>query len=486
MGQAHEPASWTDAAVAVVAATVGVTVWTGSLAGGRAVWSTAVAIIAGGLAARWSSRPFRRAAAGGWRPPSAVMVLAVVGALGVLGAWRSAGAWAEARPRHLGPYEGWITVVEDPVRSGPRLRLVVEVEGERFRVDAYGNTARRLEPLRAGESVVASIDRRPAADGVRRRLQVRHVVGVVEVAWVGDLGRAPPALAVANRVRAAIRRAADGVMAPDDAALFAGLVIGDDARESEALVARFRRSGLSHLTAVSGQNVAYVLALAGVLLRRLRTWPRFVLTVGLVAWFGALTRFEPSVLRAGAMAILAALAFALGQERSPFRLLCLAVVVLVVVDPLLVWSVGFWLSTGATVGVTVVAPWLADRLPGPTWLAPSVAVSVGAQIGVAVPSLLVFHRLSSVGVVANLLAVPVAGVVMLVGIPAALIGSELPHWLAVPVMSPASLGTRWVAGVAQVAARLEPDGAVAVAAWVLQIVVLGWLVRPRSRPLPDG
>ena len=94
-------------------------------------------------------------------------------------------------------------------------------------------------------------------------------------------------------------------------------------------------------------------------------------------------------------------------------MLALAVVGLLLFDPLLAWSVGLWLSVGATAGVTAVGPWLAPRLGVLGPLALPVAVTVGAQFGVAVPSLLVFGRLSLVGTVANLVAVPVAGFVML-------------------------------------------------------------------------
>jgi competence protein ComEC len=91
------------------------------------------------------------------------------------------------------------------------------------------------------------------------------------------------------------------------------------------------------------------------------------------------------------------------------RLLAVTVTGLVLVDPLLVWSVGFWLSVTATAGVCVVGPWLEPRLGGPAWLAAPLAVTLGAQAGVIVPSWLVFGRMPSLGIVANLLAVPVAG-----------------------------------------------------------------------------
>ena len=93
---------------------------------------------------------------------------------------------------------------------------------------------------------------------------------------------------------------------------------------------------------------------------------------------------------------------------------------------MLVWSVGFWLSTGATAGVCVLAPPLAERLPGPAWVRVPLSVTLGAQVGVALPSWLVFHRLPVMSLPANLLAVPVAGFVMLFGIPAGLSAAALP------------------------------------------------------------
>ena len=81
----------------------------------------------------------------------------------------------------------------------------------------------------------------------------------------------------------------------------------------------------------------------------------------MILWFVALTRFEPSIVRAGTMASLSAVAYATGRERAPLRILALAVLGLVLVDPLLVWSIGFWLSVGATTGVITVGPALAKR-----------------------------------------------------------------------------------------------------------------------------
>ena len=84
------------------------------------------------------------------------------------------------------------------------------------------------------------------------------------------------------------------------------------------------------------------------------------------------------------------------------------------------------------------------------------SVTLGAQVGVALPSWLVFHRLPLVSLPANLLAVPVAGFVMLYGIPAGLVSAVVPP-LAPLVMAPCAAGTRWVATVAYLAAGAEPS-----------------------------
>lgn len=407
---------------------------------------------------------------------------AVCAVLAVVASMLGTHAWASAVPRTLGPFGGWATVAADPVAMGRGTRLTLEVEGERFDAWVYGAIAGKAQQRQAGEMVWVSGERvaTPDHDGFAR---VRHVVGRFRLEVMADVLPGSPLALAGNRVRSALRSSASTAMSPADAALFTGLVIGDDTRQPPWMVEQFRRSGLSHLTAVSGQNVAFLLAAVLPLLRRLRPWWRWAATLGLIGWFMSVTRFEPSVLRAGTMAAIAATAYVLGRDPRPVRLVSLAVIGLVLVDPLLARSVGFWLSVGATVGVCVVGPWCAPRLPGPAWLRLSVGVTVGAQVGVLLPSLLAFGRVPLVSVVANLAAVPVAGFVMLYGLPAGLVASFLPSWSASVVMLPAAIGTRWTATVAAVASSLEPTGTAAWVAWsAVGVVVVACAILRRSCP----
>ena len=416
----------------------------------------------------------------GRRPAVLIACLLV----GLAGGWRSQVTWQAASPRHIGDYSGWVTMIGDPAPYGSGLRVTVEIDGERFDAWVYGSSRRRLVDRQAGEMVYVQGRRRLMVSHVRRA-QIRHVVGQFDIDVAGDWLDGSPLYRTSSRVRTALRGAAEATMDPDDSALFTGLVIGDDARETPEMIEAFRSSGLSHLTAVSGENVVFVLAAASPLLRRMRPWWRWAATLSLIGWFMALTRFEPSVLRAGVMAMLGCSSFVLGRQHSVARLLAWTVTILVLVDPMLVWSVGFWLSTGATAGVCLLAPPLAERLPGPRWLRAPLAVTLGAQAGVVIPSWLVFHRLPLVSLPANLLAVPVAGFVMLFGIPAGLASAVLAP-IAPLLMAPCAAGTRWVATVAYLGSGVEPSPRTAAVGWLAVVaVVCALVIRYRWRRPPD-
>ena len=419
-------------------------------------------------AATWPGE--RRRGGGG---PVALVAAAIV--LAVVAAARADAGVASLEPDELGPWAGWARVVDDPQPAAGSTRVIVEVAGERFEIWARGRSAqRRARTWRAGQLVALSGERERLDERRARRVAWQHVVGELTIDWTGDVAPGGPVARASNRVRAAIERAGEHLPSPDGA-LFRGLVVGDDRDQPREVIERFRASGLSHLTAVSGQNVSFLLAAAGPVLTRLRPWWRWAATIGLIAWFTALTRAEPSILRAGVMAALAATAFTLGRERSPIRILALAVVALVLVDPLLVGSVGFSLSVGATAGVSGPGPWLAARLarvPGLRRVALALGVTLGAQLGVAVPSVVVFGRLPLVSVPANLLAVPVAGAVMLYGLPAGLVAGHVPA-LAGPLLAPVAVGVRWVDAVAVLGARLEPGPTGQAVGWALLAAGVG-------------
>lgn len=386
-----------------------------------------------------------------------------------------------ATPLAPGPVGAELTLLDDPAPSFGAVRATARLGRAHVEVWARGGAAGQLRGRLAGERVTVQGRIEPVAPSVARRMAQHHLRGRLIVESVSGWSAGDPASRAANRVRRTLEHGAR-VMPPPERALFLGFVIGDDRRQSEEVRETFRDSGLAHLTAVSGQNVAFVLIVAEPLLRRLGLRSRWCVTLGLIAWFALLTRFEPSVLRASAMAALAATSVFLARPASSIRLLALAVTGLVLVDPFLVWSVGWWLSVGATTGIVVLAGPIARRLPGPRAVALALAVTAAAQLGVAPVQLAVFGPLPLASVPANLLAGPVAGPVMVWGLPAGIAAGLVPDPVAAALHVPTMLGVRWIALVARVgqAAPFGRVGWAALGAIAVATVVLGRLLRHLS------
>jgi competence protein ComEC len=163
------------------------------------------------------------------------------------------------------------------------------------------------------------------------------------------------------------------------------------------------------------------------------------------------------------------------------RIVALAVTALVLVDPLLVHSVGFQLSVGASVGLVVLAAPLAVRLPGPRWLAEPMAVTVAAQIGVAPVLLATFGGMPAVTVFANLLAVPVAAPLTAWGMTAGLVAGVVGGAPAALLHVPTNAMVAWISWVATTCARLPIGllGAAQLAA--VAALILGLFTLQRRR-----
>ena len=128
---------------------------------------------------------------------------------------------------------------------------------------------------------------------------------------------------------------------------------------------------------------------------------------GLIA-FVVVVGPEPSVLRAAAMGAVALAALASGTRGDPVVTLLLAAIVLLILRPPLVWSVGLHLSVAATAGIVLWSRPLEERLRGlPRLVRMPLAVTLAAQVAVTPVLLATFGSLSVIAPIANVLAAPV-------------------------------------------------------------------------------
>ncbi|QKE84361.1 ComEC/Rec2 family competence protein [Arthrobacter sp. NEB 688] len=461
--------------------------------GARLVVVGSVLVAAAALQAwvRGGRRDGSRAAAWRWPVTLAVVLVALlqVAALAGMLSRERGGVRALAAERAVVTAD--VLVTGEPVRVASRdgaVRLVRA--GTVQRLTGRGRTVTAAAPvLLVGGEVLAG-PRWHETVRVRGRLGPMETADdrVASLAVSGrPLSLAPPGAVArgAERLRNGLRHAVDD--APADArGLLPGLVIGDTSRTPQDLTEAMRATGMTHLTAVSGSNVAVVTglvlglcAVVGVP-RRLRP----VLAGLALAGFVVLARPEPSVVRAAAMGAIGLLGLSRSRRSAGLPVLGGAVVVVLVLDPWLARSYGFVLSTLATLGLLLFTrPWgeaVGRHLPRRVApLGPALAVPLAAQVMTAPVVVLLQGSVSVIGVLANLLAAPLVPPATVAGVTAALVslvwarGAELVAWVGV-------VPTTGIARVARVAAEVPggtlpwPDGApgALLLAGLLLLVVL--------------
>jgi competence protein ComEC len=170
---------------------------------------------------------------------------------------------------------------------------------------------------------------------------------------------------LASRWRAVIQERLDLALDPPTAPWASGLLLGDDSGFSSKWKEVFRRTGTTHLTAVSGYNVAIVFSAVQLLLARapFSRLPRALLGLATVVLFILLTGHPASVVRAGIMAFAVEAARFAGRPVKPLRALLLAGAVMTLLDPSLpLRDRGFQLSFLAVFGLAALAPPLRSTL----------------------------------------------------------------------------------------------------------------------------
>lgn len=418
-----------------------------------------------------------------------------------------------------------VVEVTGPPRTSP-FDVRVPVRVLRFGNEAPDEPARldlppgRAPPQGARLSVVAQIEApREEENGFDEKAYLRRqgVHAILKASSFRIVGHRGGIGGIADRVRAAIAGSLAPAVGGERRAVIAAVVLGEDEGLSSGLRNSFRASGLYHLLAVSGQNVAYIVG--GVLaLAWLLGIARWVAELGaLTAVMGYLMAvgWQPSVVRAGVAGALASLAWLAGRPKDRWYFLLVGAAVLLAWNPYSLLEPGFQLSFGAVAAIFVLVPrieaWLAGY-PVPKELATVISVSLACG-GVTAPILMLHFRAAPLFTVAsNAVAGPVVAPLLGFALISTALGPVLPEaalalswlngWLAAYLAGcarffgglPHAQLTSWgsltaLAGLALFAvvlAKLPPPRGRRAAALtaMLAIVLVGWRLRPVHYPPP--
>jgi competence protein ComEC len=404
-------------ALAWLSAIAAISLW-GAPASAVALWLAALVPIA--------------AALGGRSLAAAVAGAAVVALLGGL----RFSAWRDAPPPDLARYVGHAIAVEGRIDSEPdpgetTTRFTVAVDRIRSGDDWSATSGRLLmtedqyADYLPGTAVrlTGMLELPPTFDDFDYRafLTRRGIVGTMARPRLEVLGD-PPGWALSRNgteARLRLESALQHALPEPEASLAAGVVFGRSGNLPPDLYEDFRRTGLAHIVAVSGSNVAIVTAmtfvLAAPLLGRRRAIGPATLTVFAYLVVAGLSA---SVVRAGIMAIVFLTGELLGRQQSSLAALGAAAIAMTALHPQAAVDVGFQLSLAATAGLIVFGPWIRSgldrfveragcRAAVPRVLTQTAALSLSATLATFPIIWVTFGTVSLIGPLANVLVEPI-------------------------------------------------------------------------------
>jgi competence protein ComEC len=437
------------------------------------------------------------------------------------------GGALRARPGQPVTVEGFVAGV--PRRNGDEVDVRVDSPGGRLLVVApepvgeltVGSEIRAEGVLETPEPWRAGYLRRQGIAMTLRTERIDELAGRRDgfAGWID---------AIRERAEVALGRG----MPEREAALARGFVLGEDDRIDHDTREDFQRSNLTHLLAVSGENVILLCVLAWPLLALLGLplRARLIGALCLIAIYVPVTGAGPSIQRAGVMGAAGLIAALADRPRSRSYAVLLAASITLAINPRADGDVGWQLSFAAVIGIMLWARRLASLLGGSrergsarAALAEAMAVTISATVATAPLMAEAFDQLSPAALPANVLAAPAVAPAMWLGMLAGIAGqlpglpvepinwldslclayiAQVGHWLAAPrwALLTVHLGSVWsvAASYAVLLAAMEillrwlrgrrtlvrlPRPALAIPIVVL-LVAVGLLSRPPGSASP--
>jgi competence protein ComEC len=280
-------------------------------------------------------------------------------------------------------------------------------------------------------------------NGYVRHLQSRRYKSIIE-GYTYDIKKLEEAnklsmLYQSNQTRKYIEKLFDETLQPVQSNLMKSILMGNQGYMSEETLTLFSKTGTAHIIAVSGLHVG-ILALSMHSFLKLFKMSKkriLIITMVLLIFYGYLVNFPVSIIRAMAMYFLYVFAYFNQNRYDAINSLMAVAFILLLYNPLTIYSVSFQLSFCATLGILLFYGIVQDKLKVfPRSLRSLAAVTIGAQLGTMPIMAYHFQQLSLISVFANLFIVPILGIVIsmaslsiLVSIMSTTLASGINHFL---------------------------------------------------------
>jgi competence protein ComEC len=470
----------------------------------RAGWLAVGAIVAALLAGTWgpggaivggAAGMLGGALAARGRRVALAALLLGLGSIAVrvaLAGWLAASA-SVGFPLPVGPGEWAATVRDISAPKGSEQRAFVEIHdiaGEGSWL-VYSWLPRHPAVLPGDRIIVRGRVSAPPKDaaGFVEFLDSRGATGTLKAHTLESVGDGGGAIAFVERLRWAVDASLSLAIPEPEAGLASGILVGLRERVGPAVADDFLVTGLTHVVAISGWNIALVAGIATAMLRAAglgRRGRSLVVMVAIVA-YTVLAGADTSVVRAAAMGGVVIVARESGRPAAAASALALATWGLLLAQPDMITDIGLQLSIAATAGLLALggaseaAVRRATLGHGPRWFHETLGVSLAAQLATLPLILFHFGRLSVVSPLANLVVAPIVPWAMAGAAGGVLLGPIVALPLPTAVLAPIQLAawlplaamTRGAAVLAQVPyASVELPGSASITGTAIALTVL--------------
>ena len=320
------------------------------------------------------------------------------------------------------------TIVSDPQEKEYKTKYILKIDTinsnkkyKNTKVILY--TKKEKETLKYGDKIelvgnfkLAQERRNPGGFDYRFYLKTKKIYGIVTTKNTKRLKENNVNIIsmIANKTANVIKNQSKKLLENKKACLLIGLLIGDTDEIDEETKEDFRNSNLTHMLAVSGLHVSYVLLAVNYIITKVKIHKKLskIIVMLLILFFILVTGATPSVLRAGTMTIYLILGGIFYRRISVFSSLNLSLLVIIIMNPYCLFDVGLQLSYAGTIGIVYLYPIIKEKIYNK---ANSILITISANIVIIPIMLYNFNTISLTFFISNLLAGPIIGIIIILG-----------------------------------------------------------------------
>ena len=306
--------------------------------------------------------------------------------------------------------------------KGTKLQLSIK---NNKNVIEYGNKISFI-----GEFEQAEVQRNYKGFNYREYLKTKKIYGLVTTSKIEKIEKEKynKILIFINNLSNKIVKKSSEMLDGEEASLLTGILIGNKENLSKETEENFRNSNLSHILAVSGAHVSYVILGIAFILQKSKIHKKIakIITIFILIFFTILTGASASVTRACIMAIYILIGSLIYRKPNILASISISILIILAINPYKILDVGLQLSYGGTIGIILFNKILKERIKLPNFkyefvnksikaIKEMIIVSIGANLIIFPIIAYHYNTISLTFFISNILAGPILGIIIILG-----------------------------------------------------------------------